>query len=199
MAKSMEQRIKDGPLQPRWKAAQAKNKALDDRKFADLGKLLDSYDFAVGEYEDGAGDDDGAVDATFAKVNVAMTAFMNRNQELHKSLTALEAGFGKSLADLTSKRADRVNLYSILLAQLADKRRAVFADFVANDKATSDKVLDIVGDFAKNAQATAKLQNDVSVRCEKLSGQIRSTLQNYKRQVTDRSAGAAIDDLLKLL
>jgi uncharacterized protein YukE len=202
MAKSMEQRVKEGPLRARWKAAQSKNKALDDRKFAELGKLLDSYDDSVGEYEAGAGDDDDAVGATFDKVNSAMTAFMNKNQQLHKSLSTLEADFGKGLAELTRKRADRVNMYSILLAQLADKRRVVFSDFVANDKATSDKVLDIVGEFAQNAQATAKLQGDVAGKCEKLAGQIRSVLQNYKRQVSemkDKNAAAALDDLLGLL
>lgn len=200
--KSMEQRVKSGSLGPRWKSAQSKNKALGDRKFADLGKLLASYDDVVGEFEAGAGDADDAVDDVFGKINEVMTKFMNRNQELHKNLGKLEAEFGKSLGELTRKRADRANMYSILLSQLSDKRAATFSDFVANDRTTSDKVLDLVGEFAEAAKAGDKLQGDMTAKCDKLADQIRAMLQNYKRQAAalkDKNVNAALDDLLGLL
>lgn len=200
--KSMEQRVKDGSLRARWKSAQSKNKALDDRKFGDLSKLLDSYDDAVEEYEAGAGDDGDITQGTVDKVNVAMTAFMNKNQQLHKSLNTLESDFSKSMDTLTRKRAERVNQYSILISQLAEKRKAVFADFVDNDRTTSDKVLDIVADLADTLKATAKLQEDLGTQCEKLATQIRNTVQNYKRQVAstnDKNAIASLDELLALV
>ena len=199
--KSMEQRVKDYPLQARWRSAQAKNKALGDRKFSDLGKLLEIYDYTIDEHEDeGAGMED-ATTKIFGRINVVMTAFMNRNQQLHKSLSQLEADFSKSLDGMVQKRTDRANQYSILLAQFTDKRQVVLSDFIANDRTTSDKVLDIVADLAEAAQSTKKQEEALASKCDRLAAQLRSMLQDFKRQIDakDKNSTAALDDLLKLL
>jgi len=197
---SMEQRGKLGPLTARWKAAQAKNKALGDRRFADLGKLLDRYDDVVGEYKVGSAKGEDVPDAASDQMNNVLSAYIRKNQELDRSSARLEAQFRKTLATMTPGK-DKVNVFGILFEQATKKRKALFSAHVSNDRMTSNKLLTLAEVMA-NAMQGATKQDDLAVEGEKLAAQIRSTLQNYKRQVADqkdKNAGAAIDELLNLL
>lgn len=206
--KSMEQRAKAGPLLDRWKAAQSKNKVLDDRKFAELGKLLREYDDAVEEHRLGGDDGNDVMGEVNEKINVVMSGYLKTNKQLHDSLKQLEADFSKKLPGINAKGADgkflknAPNLYNMHFAKLADDRQSLFAKFEANDQAANDQMLELVAKFAEFARANANLQEDVVASCDKLANQIRSLLQNYKRQIADakdKNAISALDDLADLL
>lgn len=204
--KSMEQRAKVGSLLDRWKAAQSKNKALDDRKFAELEKLLTKYDDVVGEHKDGAEDGADLVQKAIDEINVVMTGFVERNKALRekaiKTLGDAESNFSKRFRDLTKARASRVNEYSMLLEQFVDEREKALSELMANDRQAADRVLDRVGEFAETMTGGTQLQEDLAAEADKLAKQIRSLLQNYKRQIADakdKNAMSALDDLADLL
>jgi hypothetical protein len=199
--KSMEQRLKDGPLKARWKAAQSKSKALEDRKYAEIGKLLDGYDDVVQEYKAGAADRDDLPGQAIERINAVLRAYVKKNDEVHTSMGRLTARFRKSLAGLAPSEA-KVNLFGALFEETARKRKSLFSAHVANDRATSGKIKALIEEMAAGSRGSSGLQGDLVSEGEKLAGQLRSALQNCKRQLADlkdRNANATIDELLGLL
>jgi hypothetical protein len=206
MAKeSLADRIKNGPLTPRWKQVAAKNKGIDD--------LKGDIDGPVGDYDKnlkaGADANDGLHQSWNDMTSAIVAAMSTANKVLDEHAKALEklkkdeaAKWAKSAADASKLAGTDVPAALDVVSKLVDdsdnfvqQANEMFKAMIAARQGADDGLEKAYGVASKAVDAAQAQKKKLEDDCNKLDDTLRKTITDMQKQAIKANQDKVADAL----